>query len=265
MIFGQLKALWHYRYFIVSSIKTEFLSRFARSKLGALWVLIHPMSQVVVYSFVLSNILSARLPSVNIPYAYSVYLMAGILAWSLFSEILTRMLTVFIDNGNTLKKITFPKITLPIIVAGSAIVNNTMLFVAMLIIYIIIGHYPTAQLLWLIPLTAIVIALASSLGLILAVINVFIRDVGQAVTIGLQFLFWFTPIVYVTNIIPEKYLFLLSLNPLYHIVTSYQQVLVFKATPDILAMMKVAFICLILMVFATIFFKRANEEIVDML
>ena len=100
---GMLLAAWRYRFFIFSSIKTELRTKFVRSNLGGFWMILHPLSQVLIFAFVLSAVLSAKLPGIDNQYAYSIYLMSGILAWSLFSEIVTRCLTLFIDNGNILK------------------------------------------------------------------------------------------------------------------------------------------------------------------
>ena len=91
-----MSALWVYRGFIWSSIRNEFLSRFARSRLGGLWMVIHPLLNVAIFALVLSNIFAARLPGVESQNAYALYLMAGTLAWSLFSEIIQRSLTLFI-------------------------------------------------------------------------------------------------------------------------------------------------------------------------
>src|SRR5215475_5615660 len=119
-MFGMLLRAWRYRHFIFSSIKNEFLSRFARSRLGGLWMVIHPLAQVLIFAFILSAVLSSKLPGIANRYGYAVYLMAGTLAWSLFSELISRSLTVFVDHGNLLKKMMFPRICLPVIVSGSA-------------------------------------------------------------------------------------------------------------------------------------------------
>ena len=100
---GMLLAAWRYRFFIVSSIKTELRSKFVRSSLGGLWMILNPLSQVLIFAFVLSAVLSAKLPGITNQYAYAIYLMAGTLGWSLFAEIVNRCLTLFIDNGNILK------------------------------------------------------------------------------------------------------------------------------------------------------------------
>lgn len=127
MLSPLLTAAWRYRGFVLSSVGNEFRTRLARSKLGTLWIVLHPLAQVLIFATILSNVLAARLPNVDSKFAYAMYLMAGILCWNLFSEILQRSITVFVDNGALLKKMQFPRITLPLIVTGSAMVSNLAL------------------------------------------------------------------------------------------------------------------------------------------
>ena len=96
--------LWQARHFIKKSIRNEFVSRVVRSRLGLLWIVLYPLAQVVIYAFVLSVVMAAKLPGLNNAYAYPIYLTAGILAWTLFAEVVSRCLNVFIENGNLLKK-----------------------------------------------------------------------------------------------------------------------------------------------------------------
>lgn len=98
------QALWRYRHFVWSSIRNELFSRFARSKLGGLWMFINPLAQVAIYALILSNVLGAKLPGTDNKYAYAIYLMAGLLGWSLLSDIIGRCLTLFIEQGNLMKK-----------------------------------------------------------------------------------------------------------------------------------------------------------------
>ena len=137
-----ISSLWAYRYFIVSSIRTEFRSRFIRSKLGGLWMVLNPLAMVLVYALILSQIMTSKLPEVSTQYAYPIYLLSGVIGWSLFSEILGRCLTIFIDNGNLLKKMSIPKLALPIIVIGSGVVNFILMFVAMFSVFGLLGHIP---------------------------------------------------------------------------------------------------------------------------
>lgn len=264
-MFGMYRGLWQYRYFVLSSIRNEMTTRFARSKLGGLWMIINPLSQVLIYALILSNILAAKLPGIDNQYAYAIYLMAGLLAWTLFNEIISRCLTLFIEQGNIMKKMSFPRITLPAIVAGSCLLNNILLFVSMLGIFALLGHQFNFAMLWLIPLTLITMVLAMSVGLFFGVLNVFVRDVGQVVPIILQMLFWLTPIVYPIAIIPEAYRHWLNLNPLYPLTHAYQQIIVYGNSPQWEGIIIIAIIGLFLAGVSLFMFRRASAEMVDAL
>ena len=262
---GMLRSLWRYRYFVLSSIRNELVNRFARSKLGGVWMIINPLAQVLIYALILSNVLAAKLPEIDNKYAYSIYLMAGLLVWTFFSEIITRCLNLFIENGNLMQKMSFPRITLPSIVIGSCLFNYILLFISMLGVFVVLGHQFSSAMLWLFPLTLTVIALGLGIGLILGVLNVFLRDVGQIVPIILQMWFWFTPIVYPINIIPENYRYLLNLNPMYPITTAYQQILVFNKAPQLESIAIISVVALALMFLSLFLFRRAGAEMVDVL
>lgn len=261
-----LLSIWAYRNFILSSIKNELFTKFSRSKLGGLWMIINPLSQVAIYALILSNILAAKLPGIESTYAYAFYLMAGLLAWNLFSEIMNQCLNLFISNANLLKKMSFPKITLPVIVVGSSFLNNLLLLVAMLVIFLLLGHGFSLTIIWLLPLTALVATFALSFGLILGIFNVFLRDIGQVMPIILQVWFWFTPIVYPLSIIPAQYQSLLtSLNPMYPVVNAYQQVIVYNKAPDLSSLLFITLFSLCLLALSAFLFRRASEEMVDVL
>ena len=258
-------AVWAYRFFIISSIKTEFISKFARSRFGGLWIVLHPLALVLIYALILSQIMTAKLPGVATQYAYPIYILSGIVGWTLFSEILGRTLTVFIDNGNLLKKMSFPKISLPLIVIGSALTNFFLLFVMMFIVFGFLGHLPYHFLYWLPLLISITIALAVGMGLFFGVLNVFIRDVGQVMTIILQFWFWLTPIVYMVSIIPEKHHWIIMLNPLTGIIMGFQNVLLYDKAPDLNVLVYPSIFAFVFLVLAMVLFKKASEEMADVL
>jgi lipopolysaccharide transport system permease protein len=262
---GMLSSLWQYRHFIFSSIRNELISRFARSKLGGLWMIINPLAQVGIYALILSNVLSAKLQGIDNKYSYAVYLMAGILAWSLFSEIITRCLNLFIEHGNLMKKMQFPHIALPAIVAGSNLVNNGLLFIAIIGIFLLLGHPFGMTLFWLLPLTVILTGFALGVGLVLGVLNVFIRDIGQAMPIVLQVWFWFTPIVYPVSIIPEGYRHWLDLNPMFHFVHAYHEVIVYGRSPQFESFVIICLLSALLLLLSLFLFRRSSEEMVDVL
>lgn len=260
-----LAAIWSYRHFIVSSIKNDLRSRFARSKLGGLWMVLQPLAQVAIYALVLSRIMAAKLPGINNRYAYVIYLMAGMIAWSLFAEVVTRSLTLFVDNGNLMKKMAFPRVCLPIIIGGSSLVNNLLLLITAVGVFLLIGHPPTLAILWLPLLIGINLAFAIGLGLILGILNVFVRDVAQVMTVVLQLLFWLTPIVYMPTIIPDRLRVVLDFNPMVHMVIAFQDVLLYGRAPGMPGLTVIAVAAAILLIFSLVLFRRAAPEMVDVL
>lgn len=260
-----IRSIWAYRYFIASSIKNELRVRFIRSKLGAFWMIIHPLMQVLIFATILSEVLSAKLPGIDNKYAYALYLMAGTLCWSMFAETVGKGVSLFVDSGNLMKKMAFPRICLPVIAGGTMLVNNLLLLVAIFAVFAVLGHYPQMEALWLPLLMLLTLFFAMSIGLLLGVLNVFMRDIGQVVPVVLQALFWLTPIVYNISILPKHVQDVFKLNPLYPLVTSYQNVLLYNRPPvwDELIWLMVAAIVLALA--SLVMFRRASPEMVDAL
>ena len=177
---NMLKAIYHYRGFIISSIKRDFQSRYQTSMLGALWLVLQPLAMILVYTLVFSQVMKARMPDNTGSFAYSIYLCSGVLTWGLFTEILDKSQGVFINNANLIKKISFPKICLPIIVIASAVLNFLIIFSLFIIFLIFTGNFPGWLIFSMIPVVLIQIAFAAGLGMIFGVMNVFFRDVGAA-------------------------------------------------------------------------------------
>ncbi len=266
MITPDLGGAWRYRHFIVSSIRAEVRARFVRSKLGALWMIVHPLAQAAVFALVLAEIMAAKLPGMgNDRFAYALYLLSGMLGWSLFSDLVSRCLTLFIDNGGLLKKIAFPRVCLPLIVAGSALLNNAMLFVAIVAVFGLLGHLPGTQIIWVPALMLLTLAVGLGVGLMLGIFNVFVRDVGQVVPVVLQFGFWLAPIAYTPDIVPAGLRRVLYLNPMTPIVEAYQNVLLFNRQPSFAELAVLALAAFLLLTGALALFRRASAEMVDVL
>ena len=258
-------SLWSYRFFIVSSIKNDLRARFTRSKLGGLWMVIHPLAQVLIFALILSEVLSAKLPGVDNKYAYALYLMAGMLFWTLFSETIQRCLTLFIDNANLMKKMAFPRLCLPVIAAGTMLVNNVLLCAAIFAVFAVLGHFPGSEAVWLPVLALLTLTLAMSLGILLGVINVFMRDLGQVIPVVLNALFWLTPVVYSLSVLPERYQAWFKFNPLYVLVTSYQNVLVYGKPPLWGELGSLVLATVVLAGVALVMFRKSSAEMVDAL
>ena len=259
-----LNALWAYRGFVLGSVKREFQLKYRNSLLGAAWTVLNPLAMIVVYTVIFAEVMKAKLPGVDSTFAYSIYLCAGALTWGLFSEIVGRAQNIFIEHANLIKKLAFPRMTLPVIVILSAGLNFAIIFGLFLLFLVLTGNFPGWSLLAMIPVLLIQVAFSVGLGVTLGVLNVFFRDVGQFFGIFLQFWFWLTPIVYPASVLPESLQSVLPRwNPMAPIIAAYQGIFVSGQWPDWSTLAMPAVVALVLCAFGLRLFRRRAGEMVD--
>jgi len=258
-----VKNLWSYRGFIVSSIQREFQTQYRNSLLGGLWTVIHPAAMVLIYTVIFSQVMRARLPAVDSTFAYSIYLCAGVLTWNFFSEVLMRAQNVFLEHGNLIKKLSFPRLCLPVIVLGSATLNFLIIFTLFLIFLLVSGNFPGLVILSIIPILLIQILFATGLGISLGVLNVFFRDIGQFFGVVMQFWFWLTPIVYTTSTLPEFVRRWIVFNPMTPLINAYQEILVQKQLPHFSSLWGVSLLSFLLCGLGFRLFRKHVGEMVD--
>jgi lipopolysaccharide transport system permease protein len=258
------RSLWQFRGFVLSSVLREFHGRYRESLLGAFWAVANPLAMIFIYTVVFGEIMRPTLPGHgDTPFAFSIYLCAGVITWGLFSEMLGRLNNVFLENGNIIKKANFPRICLPTIVVLSALLNFTIVFSLYLAFLAIIGQWPGWPLLALVPLLALQILFTLGLGILLGTMNVFFRDVGQFTGIVLNFWFWLTPVVYTFSALPDQAKDVLEWNPMFPLIRSYQAIFLDRHWPDWGQLIPLAILTLVLLIVGARFFLARVGELVD--
>ncbi|MEJ5150766.1 ABC transporter permease [Comamonas sp. MYb396] len=261
---SMIRALWTYRGFIWSSVMREFHGKYRESLLGAFWSVANPLTMIIIYTVVFGQLMRSTLPGhEQTPFAFSIYLCAGVITWGLFGEMLGRLNSVFLEHGNLIKKSNFPRICLPAIVTASALINFAIIFALYLVFLAIIGHWPGIALLAFIPLLALQILFTLGLGIFLGTLNVFFRDVGQLTGVVLQFWFWLTPIVYTLPALPGKVRDLMMLNPMQPLIAAYQQIFLDKTIPAVGPLLPLIALTAIFLVLGAVFFISRVGEMVD--
>ncbi len=259
-----VSALWAYRGFVAGSVKREFQSKYRNSLLGAAWTVLNPLAMIVVYTVIFSQVMKARLPGVDSTFAYSIYLCAGLLTWGLFAEIVGRAQNIFLEHANLMKKLSFPRMSLPVIVVLSAGLNFAIIFGLFLLFLLITGNFPGLAVVGTIPVLVVQVAFSIGLGITLGVLNVFFRDVGQFFGIFIQFWFWLTPIVYPASIVPEEARGILhAWNPMAPIIAAYQSVFVAGRWPDWPTLAMPTIVAGLLCLFGLRLFRKRAGEMVD--
>lgn len=258
-----LKSLWAYRGFILGSVKREFQSKYSNSLLGAAWTVINPLAMIVVYTVIFVQLMRSRLPGVEGTFAYSIYLCAGVLTWGLFAEITGRAQNTFLENANLLKKLSFPRLCLPVVVVANAALNFAIIFGLFSLFLLLSGNFPGLAYLAVVPLLAIVSAFAIGLGMTLGVLNVFFRDVGQFFGVFLQFWFWLTPIVYPVNILPTGVQNFMLYNPMAPLIAGFQAALVSGQWPNWASLIYPTVLAVLLCLLGMRLFRKHAGDMVD--
>jgi lipopolysaccharide transport system permease protein len=258
-----LRGVWRFRGFIVASARREFATRYLGTQLGIFWPIVHPLALILIYTLVFAEVMKPKLPGHESRFAYSIYLTAGFITWSLFSELLGRSVGIFVQNANLLKKVSVHKLALPVIASISAFVNAGILLACFAVFLVLVGAFPGLPVIAIIPVLAITALFAMGLGLLLATVNVFYRDVEQSTSLVLQFWFWVTPIVYPIDALPAAMKSILQWNPMWPLARAMQDIFVDRRFPDWTSLAYPLVLAVALAWLARVAFGRLANELVD--
>lgn len=223
--------VWAYRELLGQLIRKELKVKYKDSVLGFVWTLLRPLLYLLVYAVAIGIFLgSGRV----IP-QFGIYLFSGLLAWTLFTDIIGGCTGSIVGNAGLVKKVYFPRELFPLAVVGAGLINVVLQAVVLVGAYLVTWNFPSAANLPLVPLALVALILfTTGLGLLLAAGNVFLRDITYLVEVGLLLWFWMTPIVYdwtkVRTTLVENnnlaWLFQVYLaNPMADIVLAFQRAL----------------------------------------
>jgi lipopolysaccharide transport system permease protein/teichoic acid transport system permease protein len=212
--------LFRQRHIIIELVRRDFRSRYLGSHLGIIWAFLHPLTYLFILWFVFEVAFNVK-SSGNYPYV--LWLMAGLFPWFFFSEALTGATASIIDHSFLVKKIIFPLGMLPIVKILSTLTIHLFLVAVMLFLFLINGYSPTLHWLQLPYYLLATICLVLGISWTTAAIAVYFRDVIQLVAMCIQFLFWFTPIVWSPDLLPSQLRPVVALNPVYYLVQGYRE------------------------------------------
>ena len=250
---------------ILELVKRDFEEKFAGSILGGLWSFISPLVIILIYILIFSNIMSARLKGIDSQFSYSIYLISAILPWTAFSITISRCTTVLMDKKNIISKINISLPSMPLYISLSetlTLIISTGIFMVLLIFS---GH-GFSEFILLVPFIFMLQQLlAYSIGLILSVITVFIRDLKELVGLVLMVWFWFTPIVYVKENLPEWIQKIIVFNPFYILADSYQNIFLWKKVPDTDGLIILTAITFSLLLLSYFVYAKLESDVKDFL
>lgn len=217
-------------------VKREVMSRYKGSFLGLFWSLINPILMLAVYTFVFSVVFTVRLDQDSGLYddktSFAIVLFAGLIIFNLFSECISRAPGLILANVNYVKKVIFPLEILPWVTLGSALFHTGISFLVLLVFLLVTGH-PIYWTVFCLPVVILpLLLLVMGFMWLLASIGVFVRDIGQFISLILTAMLFMSPIFYPASALPESIRNYLFLNPLTFIIEQTRAVILAGNLPD---------------------------------
>ena len=245
--------------------RQDLIDRYRADWLGTAWLVIQPLLTILLFSAVFSTLMRARLPNLDPQFGYTVYLITGILAWATFSQVLGRLAGWYKDRSGLYRKIPLGLFAPPLsvlLVEWSLFGISMGLFLGFLLA---IDHPIFFAWLWLIPLIALLSALAYAVGIVLGMLEVFVSDIRRVVPLVLQLGFWLTPIVYTTDVLPEPLRSIVTGSPVSQLILAMHSVVLYGDPPKADMLLNQFLLAILLMALAILLGRRLRKALRDAL
>ncbi len=218
-----LRDVWQYRDLLWLLVRRDFVSFYKQTVFGPLWFFIQPIFTTIIFTIIFSQL--ARISTEGAP--PPLFYLSGTVAWNYFSECLVKTSGVLRENSGIFGKVYFPRLIMPLSIIISGMVKFSiqfLLFIIMMAWYIGKGNniQPNGYI-FLFPVIIVLMAmLGLGLGLIASSLTVKYRDLSFLIGFGVQLLMYATPVIYPLSFVPQKYKWIIALNPLASLIETFR-------------------------------------------
>ncbi len=255
-----LKELIQYKDLLFFLAWRNIKVRYKQTVIGALWAVLQPVTTMIVFSIFFGALI--KVPSEGIPYPIFVY--AGLLPWTFFANVVRFSATSVIEDEKLITKVYFPRLIIPSSVVGVELIDFFVAFIIFVLMMIYYGVSFSATLLAIPLLLLLMIFSALGVGLILSALSVAYRDFRYVVPFLIQLWMYISPVVYPVSLVPEKWHWLLALNPMTGIIDGFRSA--FLHTPFNLSTLAIsATVSIALLIGGTLYFKQLERRFADLI
>lgn len=248
-----IKEIVKYKEFLKSNVKKDVRGKYKGSFLGVLWSFINPLLSVLIYAIVFHYIMRFNIEN------YLIYLIAGIIPWNFFTAAINSGMNSVIFNADIIKKVYFPRIILPISSVTSCLVNF-LISCLIIVIFALFSDIGISIYLLFLPIIALIqYVLTLGFVFILSAVEIYVRDIEHIINFFIGMLFYITPILYTTDYVPEKFSFLLKINPLAYIIDAYHSIFYYKTMPNLTDLSIIGIISLVVFVIGYLIFEKLQK------
>jgi len=258
-----LRELWRYRELLYFLTWRDVKVRYKQTVLGAAWAVIQPLATMAVFALFLGR--AAGLTG-DLPYAYSLFVLAGLLPWMYFSGALASAGQSVVSNQNLVTKVYFPRLIIPLGAVGAGLVDFAVAFGVLLVLMPFYGIWPGWGFLWLPLLLALLVLAALGVGTLLSALTVAYRDFRFVVPFLVQLWMFATPSIYMQaeRVVPARWLWALPLNPAYGLIVNFRQA-VLGGPLDFYALAVSGAVSVVLLLVGCLYFRRVERGFADII
>ena len=243
----------------------DFKQKYIGTGLGQLWFFLSPVLMISIYTIIFSDIMQLKLSFAQNDFSYSTYLIPGILAWTSFSTIITALSTSFEKKANLIKKINVPMYVFQL----SVFVTEFKIFlisIGLAICFLLITSEPVSwTFLWMLPVMFLQTIFAFSLGVIFSLFTPFFKDLKVVIPIIIKLWFWMTPIVYMKELVIDRFPSVLIYNPLFYFIDIYHDIFIYSKAPSIESLMIITLLAVIPLILAAFLYKKMVSTVKDVI
>jgi lipopolysaccharide transport system permease protein len=255
----KLKELWEYKELLYFLIWRDIKVRYKQTVLGAAWAIIQPFFTMVVFSLFFGHL--AKMPSDGIPYPIFAY--AALVPWTFFANGLGKASNSLVGSSNLVKKVYFPRLSMPIANVLSGVVDFVLAFIMLIGMMFYFGIVPTVNVIYLPLLLLLALTTALGVSLWLSAMNVQFRDVQHVIPFITQLWMFATPIVYPSSLLPEPWRTLYGINPMAGVVEGFRWALLGTSTAPGPMLIVSALAALLLLISGAFYFRRLEKTFAD--
>ncbi|MFN0163516.1 MAG: ABC transporter permease [Burkholderiales bacterium] len=232
-LFAGFSDPWTHRRLLAALVVRDIASRYQGSRAGLAWALLHPLVMLAIYTFVFSEVFALKWrPGNASPMEFALFLFAGLIVFNIFAEVVGRAPTLVLSHPHYVKRVVFPLHLLVWVSIGTALFHGVAGFAIWLAFHVLHFGVPPLSLLQL-PLVILpLILLTAGVGFLLAALGVFLRDVGQAVSVCVTGLMFLSPVFYPLAAVPAEFTELFRLNPMTTIIENARAVMILGDATD---------------------------------
>ena len=255
-----LKELWAYRELLWVLTLRDIKVRYKQTVLGVVWALIQPVMLMVVFSIFFGRL--AKIPSDGYPYPIFVY--AALLPWVFFANAISSSASSVVGSANLISKVYFPRLIIPLASIGAGLIDFAIATLVLLLLMIFYGVGWSVNLLAAPVLVVAVLFTALGIGTFLSALNVAYRDFRYVIPFLIQLWMFATPVVYPASLVPERWQWLLYLNPMAGLIEGFRSA--FLGRPFDFEALGISFtVAVIVFLVGVAYFEKVERRFADII